>query len=141
VKPIVTYRGVAFPWQCDHMGHMNVMWYVAKFDEATWYLLAAIGFTPTYMRVTRHGMVAVQQNLTYKSELRAGDLIEIRSRAVSIAERKLVFQHEMYGAERDQLCAICEITGVHMSSETRRAVPFPSDVRSRIESLLAGDKE
>jgi hypothetical protein len=24
---ILTYRGVVYPWQCDHMGHMNVMWY------------------------------------------------------------------------------------------------------------------
>lgn len=21
----VTYRGTVYPWQCDHMGHMNVM--------------------------------------------------------------------------------------------------------------------
>jgi acyl-CoA thioesterase FadM len=33
---IDTYRGVVYPWHCDHMGHMNVMWYVGKFDEATW---------------------------------------------------------------------------------------------------------
>jgi acyl-CoA thioester hydrolase len=32
----VTYRGVVYPWHCDHMGHMNVMWYVGRFDEATW---------------------------------------------------------------------------------------------------------
>ena len=32
----VTYRGVVYPWDCDHMGHMNVMRYVGKFDEATW---------------------------------------------------------------------------------------------------------
>jgi len=35
-----TYRGIVYPWHCDHMGHMNVMWYVAKFDEATWTLMA-----------------------------------------------------------------------------------------------------
>lgn len=29
----ITYRGVVYPWQCDHMGHMNAMWYVGKFDE------------------------------------------------------------------------------------------------------------
>ena len=29
----ITYRGVVYPWQCDHMGHMNVMWYAGKFDE------------------------------------------------------------------------------------------------------------
>ena len=32
----LSYRGAVYPWQCDHMGHMNVMWYVGKFDEATW---------------------------------------------------------------------------------------------------------
>jgi acyl-CoA thioester hydrolase len=29
---IETYRGAVYPWHCDHMGHMNVMWYVGKFD-------------------------------------------------------------------------------------------------------------
>ena len=33
-----TYRGTVYPWQCDHVGHMNIMWYVGKFDEAKrWY--------------------------------------------------------------------------------------------------------
>jgi len=31
-----TYRGTVYPWQCDHVGHMNIMWYVGKFDEANW---------------------------------------------------------------------------------------------------------
>ena len=31
-----SYRGAVYPWHCDHMGHMNVMWYIGKFDEATW---------------------------------------------------------------------------------------------------------
>jgi acyl-CoA thioesterase FadM len=28
---VETYRGAVYPWHCDHMGHMNVMWYVGKF--------------------------------------------------------------------------------------------------------------
>ena len=30
---VETYRGAVYPWHCDHVGHMNVMWYVGKFDE------------------------------------------------------------------------------------------------------------
>ena len=37
---IVTYRGATYPWQCDHIGHMNIIWYVSKFDEANWNLFA-----------------------------------------------------------------------------------------------------
>ena len=39
---IHTYRGTVMQWHCDHMGHMNVMWYVGKFDEATWNLFAHV---------------------------------------------------------------------------------------------------
>jgi len=137
LEALVTYRGTVYPSQCDHMGHMNVMWYVGKFDEATWHLMAAIGITPAYIRETRNGMAGVQQNISYKREMYAGDLIEIRSHLVSIAERKLVFVHEMRNAERDEVCAICELTAVHISLETRRAAPFPPDVRSRAEALLS----
>ena len=49
---IETYRGAVYPWHCDHMGHMNVMWYVGKFDEATWNLFAHLGLTAAFLRAT-----------------------------------------------------------------------------------------
>jgi acyl-CoA thioester hydrolase len=136
LEPIVTYRGTVFPWHCDHMGHMNVMWYVGKFDEATWHLLAAIGITPSYIRDAQTGMAGVQQNITYKRELFAGAIVEIRSHIVSIAEKKIVFVHEMRDAERDDVCAVCELTAVHIDRTTRRASPIPQEVRTRADSLL-----
>ena len=60
----ITYRGVVYPWQCDHMGHMNVMWYVGKFDEATWQFFAMFGLTPSFLREQGRGMAAVQQNIS-----------------------------------------------------------------------------
>ena len=75
-----TYRGTVYPWQCDHVGHMNIMWYVGKFDEANWNLFARLGLTPSYLRESGRGMAAVQQNIAYKRELLAGDIVEVRSR-------------------------------------------------------------
>jgi acyl-CoA thioester hydrolase len=105
----VAYRGVVYPWQCDQMGHMNVMWYVGKFDEATWYFASTIGLTPTYMSQTQRGMAGVQQNITYKRELFAGAVVEIRSRIVSIADRKIVIAHEMRDVECDEVCATASL--------------------------------
>lgn len=31
-EPVLTYRGVVYPWHCDQVGRMNAMWYVGKFD-------------------------------------------------------------------------------------------------------------
>ena len=82
----ITYKGAVHPWHCDHMGHMNVMWYVGKFDEATWLLFAAFGLTPAYFRERNRGMAAVQQNISYRRELLAGDIVEVRSRVLEARE-------------------------------------------------------
>ena len=126
---MITYRGATYPWQCDHMGHMNIMWYVGKFDEANWNVFAQIGITPSYLRQGRFGMAGVQQNITYKQELMAGDVIEIRSRILEVRDKAVRFVHEMRNAETDQVVAICEITAVHLDRETRKSCEFPPAVR------------
>ena len=136
MKSIETYRGAIYPWQCDHIGHMNVMWYVGKFDEASWNLMAAIGITPSYLRDEQRGMAGVQQNITYKRELVAGSIVVIRSHVVSVGERKITWVHEMRDAESDDVCAVCELTAVHIDRTTRRAVTLPPQIKASIEALL-----
>ena len=55
-----TYRGIVYPWHCDHVGHMNVMLYIAKFDEATWFFFNRLGLTRTFLAEHRRGMAAVR---------------------------------------------------------------------------------
>ena len=57
---LLTYRGTVYPWHCDQIGHMNVMWYVGKFDEATWNLFAALGLTRPFLLANDRGMAAVE---------------------------------------------------------------------------------
>ncbi len=133
---IETYRGAVYPWHCDHMGHMNVMWYVGKFDEATWNLFSSIGVTPAYLRDNERAMAAVQQDLTYKRELLAGDIVAVRSGLVEIREKVVRFVHEMRHAQTGEISAVCVITGVHMNSRTRRSTPLAPEILSRGRELL-----
>src|SRR5215472_5171362 len=94
-EAFITARSVVYPWQCDHMGHMNVMWYTGKFDEATWQLFAEIGLTGSYLRRNHRGLAALQQETTYKRELVAGDLVVIRSGFLEFKEKVVRFYHEM----------------------------------------------
>jgi acyl-CoA thioester hydrolase len=131
---IVTYRGSVYPWHCDHMGHMNVMWYVGKFDEATWQILAAVGASPSRMRTEGFGLVAVEQHIEYKRELRAGDLLTIRSSVLEAREKSLRFAHEMTNDETGELAAKTVVTGVCIDLAARKARPLPSDILQRIAS-------
>lgn len=141
MSEMVTYRGTVYPWQCDHVGHMNIMWYVGKFDEANWNLFAAIGVTPSFLRRGDRGMAGVQQNISYRKELMAGDIVEVRSRILEARERSIRFVHEMRDAEHDQVASVCEITAVHLDRHTRKACAFSPAIRAKAESLAAGAAE
>jgi acyl-CoA thioester hydrolase len=124
-----TYRGTVYPWQCDHVGHLNIMWYVGKFDEANWNFFARMGVTPTYLRESGRGMAGVQQNISYKRELFAGDIVEVRSSLLELRDKSIRFLHEMRNAETGELAATCEITAVHLDREAHKSIPFPPDIR------------
>jgi len=130
-EPTLTYQGVVYPWHCDHMGHMNVMWYVGKFDEATWQLFARIGLTPAFFRENGRGMAAVQQNIAYKRELHAGDIVTIRSGILELKEKAIRFFHEMRNEATGEVSAITVLTGVHLDTRIRKSCSFPADVLDR----------
>jgi acyl-CoA thioester hydrolase len=132
----VTYRGTAYPWQCDHIGHMNVMWYVGKFDEATWNIFNAVGITPSYLRAGKYGMAAVKQDITYMREVLAGDVIEVRTQVLEAGDKVIRFVHEMRNAERDEVAAEAELTCVHLDREAHKACPFPTDIRARAAAAV-----
>ena len=137
----ITYRGVVYPSQCDHMGHMNVMWYVGKFDEATWQCLSMLGLTPSFLREQNRGMAAVQENIAYKRELRAGDVVSIRSGVLEIREKVIRFIHEMYNDETGDISASVELTAVHMDTVRRKSCPFPVQAFERARGLIVPQKE
>ena len=119
------------------MGHMNVMWYVGKFDEATWHLLASAGLTAKRMRNESIGMAAVEQRIEYKRELLAGDLITIRSWFQEVREKALLFVHEMTNEDTQEVAARTLLTGVCLDTNTRKARPLPADVREHLVKALS----
>jgi acyl-CoA thioester hydrolase len=131
-----TYRGAIYPWHCDQMGHMNVMWYVGKFDEATWNLFAAIGVTAAYLRENKRGMAAVQQDITYKRELHAGDTVTVRSVLLEVREKAFKFVHEMRHGVTGEVAAVCVLTGVSIDTQTRKSCPLPAEILERGRALV-----
>lgn len=133
---LLTHRGVVYPWQCDHMGHLNVMNYVGKFDEATWQMFAAIGLTPSYLRQRGLGIAAVRQEIAYRRELLPGDLLSIRTAILEMRPLRIRFYHEMLNDESDEVAAATVITGVLLDTTTRKPAPFPAEVVALGQGLV-----
>jgi acyl-CoA thioester hydrolase len=132
----VTYRGTVYPWQCDHMGHMNIVHYMAKFDEANWNFFARLGVTPSYLRRGERGMAGVQQNIAYKRELLPGDVVEVESRLLELRDKAIRFVHEMRNIETGEVVSSCETTAVHLDRHARKACAFGPEIRATAAKLL-----
>ena len=133
----LSYRGAVYPWQCDHMSHMNVMWYVGKFDEATWNFFAELGLTRAYLQTNGRGMAAVEQVIQYKKELMAGDTVAVHSAVVEIKEKVLRFSHEMRNTQSGEVVATTVLTAVFLDTAARKATLFPAEIQARAQTGIA----
>ena len=133
---LTTYVGTVYPRDCDHMGHMNVASYVAKFDEATWQLFAHIGLDGAYFRAHEGAVGGVEQHLTYKREMFPGDSFRITTSVVELRRRVIKVRHKMVESTSGELAAVCTTTAVHMDAAQRKASPFPDEVYERARLLL-----
>ena len=135
-RMLVTYRGTVYPWHCDHVGHMNVMWYVGKFDEATWHLFLELGLSPSFLRQAKRGMAAVDQHISYLQELHAGDVVTVKSGVLEIRDKSIRFVHEMWNDEAGVVAARTTLKAVHLDTELRKSCAFPEAVAKRAAALV-----
>ena len=128
---LVTYRGAVYPSQCDHMGHMNVMWYSGKFDEACWQLLSRLGLNPSRFAQDGTAMAAVEQHTQYKRELFAGDTVTIESALLEVNDKSLRMLHKMVHDASGEIAAMTMIVAVHLDARIRKAIRLPDRLRQR----------
>ena len=136
---LLTYRGTVYPWHCDHVGHMNVMWYVGKFDEATWQFFNMLGLSPTLLRSENRGMAAVDQHINYFRELHAGDIVSVHTVLIELKEKSLRFEHTMIHDEDNHIVARTTLKGVHMDTVARKSCAFPDIVRLKAAAMMNDD--
>lgn len=131
-----TFRGLVYPAQCDAMGHMNVQYYVAAFDQAMWHLMHRLGHRRSDDARTGHGWADVRHMIDYRSELPAGALYRVVSGILRIGRSSLVTRHRMFAVADDALSAECEMTSVYFDLSARISHPLPQPMREAAAGLL-----
>jgi acyl-CoA thioester hydrolase len=136
---VETYRGVVSAWECDHFGHMNVQFYMARIAAATSSLLGAIALPRQRMRDEHLGFAAVRQEIDYRREALAGDALVMRSAMVSASGRKLILRHGLFDAATGELAAAVRGVGVLIDLKARKSVSVPADVAAAAERIRVPD--
>lgn len=131
-----TYRGVVFPWHCDHIGHMNVRWYAHFFDDAGFHLWTVAGVGQAEMRARGTQVVVAQTTIKYVRELRAGDLIVVRSAFTKVGTKSVTHHAKLYNADTGALSATQDSVEVFFDPVKRQSAPMPEDFRERLSALV-----
>jgi acyl-CoA thioester hydrolase len=130
------FRGVVYPWHCDHLGHMTVQHYVGMFDQAAWHLLSAIGMGWEAMKAAGTSLVDAKHSIEYRHEQKVGSLIVVESALVRVGTKSITQRHRMLNTETGVLAATSEIVSVNFDLETRRSLEIPEAQREAFRQFL-----
>ncbi len=133
---VYTFKGAILASEYDNASHMNSHMYVSRFDQATWFLLHAIGVTPVSIKQKKLRVAIVRQNYQFLEELRGGELIEIKSGFLAVGEKYFRFLHQMYNDETGHLVATCDCVAVQASLDTGKSIPLTTALQDKAKQHL-----
>ncbi|MBS3756943.1 MAG: thioesterase family protein [Desulfobacterales bacterium] len=140
VEALPVYHRETIPEQyLDAMGHMNVHWYMALYDQATWHFFETIGMTLDYHRNYHAGAFALRQFLNYFSEIHAGQTVAVRTRLLGRTDKRFHFMHFLVNETTGRLASNFESLGTHADLKQRRSAPFPAFIAEAIDIQLDRD--
>ena len=131
---VETYRGVAYPWNCDSMGHMNTQFYAALYDGASFHFLSMLA-PYSELRKLGLGWADVRQIIEYKHEVRSGSLLVVRTTLKRLGNKSVEYLHQLRNAETDELHSTSEQVTVLFDLNKRAAAPLDNAIRSRGKTL------
>jgi acyl-CoA thioester hydrolase len=132
------YNRVTIPESyLDLMGHVNIRYYTAMFDDAAWELFAGIGMDQAYYDAGVGGAFALQHFIRYLAEIHAGETVAVRSRLLGRSAKRIHFMHFMINETTGKLAATMEVLGAHADLAIRRTSPFPPTIANRLDAQIA----
>ncbi len=134
---IQTFNGVAHPWLCDVMGHLNTRHYMAMFDDAAMHFLTALGYDFAKATTTGKGWADVKVDLELLAEVPKGGLVIVRSEPLILGNSSLTYVSKMSSVDAKVLHAQSTTKTVFFDMTARKSCPIPPEFRAQAEGMIA----
>lgn len=140
MRKILTYKGAVMTWECDSNHHMNVMYYINKFEHAGRNFSLELGFDELGDSEVM-GMVVLEQHIKYLKEVFEDDLLFIESTLLTVGNKAFTVLHQMFNAKTKVLVCEMRIVSVLFDKINRSALPMPIANRKRLQAALEEEEE
>lgn len=126
---IETCRSLVHPWQCDSQGHLNTRYHAAVFDDASWQVLAAVGYRNSMAKDIDLGWADVRHTTEFHREAPVGAFLLVESRIQKIGNTSFTIAHRMLDLEDSMMVASFEGVTVAFDLQKRKSRPLPAAIR------------
>jgi len=139
-KPITLHRDTVRAQWVDEYDHMNLAYYVAVCDQATygfWEMVNGGGELSE-----RKGMeyAVVETHVNYIRELRLNDPVTVTTQLMDYDAKRFHIFHELHHEREGYLAATNEVMSLGFNLNTRSIAPFESRVTDCLEKIFAAHK-
>jgi acyl-CoA thioester hydrolase len=132
--PVVTYRG--FSGARPTESAMTLHGLLARYEEATWQLLARLGYGPRRMASERRGLMALEQRIVHLEELRAATVLHIESDLLELGASRLRCLHRMCDSESQRTLSTMELSFVLVGIDEGSSTVLPADLVQRARTVF-----
>lgn len=140
-QKILSYQGAVQTWECDSNDHMNVMYYINKFELGGRNAGHEVGMTNAYLQERNWGIAVVEQNIQYLKEVMEDELLRIESSLTRIGNKSFSYLHEMISRDKGEVVSIMKITLVILDKNNRKAAAIPEEIRQNMQKYLNKEGE
>ena len=133
MKPTLTYKGAVMTWECDSNGHMNVMYYINKYENAGRNFDLDLGLT-TLLHDQKEtiGIVVVEQTIQYLKEAFEDDILYVMSELKGIGNKSITISHNMYNGRTDEHIGTMNLVCVLFDKVNRVGLVIPTEIKEQL---------
>ncbi|MBM3583797.1 MAG: hypothetical protein FJX36_04995 [Alphaproteobacteria bacterium] len=137
MAPFVGHRTTVKPRWVDHNGHMGIRSYTPVFDKGVIAFYRHIGLTRANLLDRGTTIFALQECHWYRREVMLDDPLEVTVQMLDLDHNKLVTFATIRQTRDGYDVAMTELIEIHIDLATRRAAPFATHVRARLDAVMA----
>ena len=133
----VCYRGVAHLWECDSLGHLNSPFYSRIFDDASTGAMLQFGLSMVEALAAGFSWADVRMELDYRNEVKVNSVLSVTAQVVSLGRASIVVDYTLHNDSAGNVAATARIKSVCFDLTTRKSMPWPDELRTRLDKLVA----
>jgi acyl-CoA thioester hydrolase len=123
------------PGWIDYNGHLNMAYHHVLFDRAVDEAFGLCGLGPDYIRDRGGSFFLVESRIRYRRELGLANRVRATVHLLDVDDKRLHYCMELRDQAEGWLAAACENVSIHVDMATRKASPFPADIRAHLAAM------